>query len=186
VWVAAFVVAAAAVLWRLAPLPDARDRTEAVEAGPGRKLEAIPLAPWEAEYFGRARALRWLATGRGRPVVVTVVDGGGNRRAVHDPGYCFRGAGWTVVSEEPLALPHGEAVRVRLQKAGEELDAVYWFSDGRRAHASPTRYWWDTTRRRLTLGASGPEPVLVLLVPAQGGAVSWPEWLDKWPQFTRL
>jgi len=28
--------------------------------------------------------------------------------------------------------------------------------------------------------------VLVLLVPAKGGALPWTEWLARWPQFTQL
>ena len=185
-WIGAVMVALAAVLWRLAPLPDAHDRLAALAAGPGQRLQSIALAKWEADYFGRALAMRWLAQGRGPAVIVTVVDGSGNRRAVHDPAYCFRGAGWTVAGEEPLLLPHGEAVRVRLEKDGSKLEAVYWFSNGRQAFASPMRYWRETTWRRLTLGAAGPEPVLVLLVPAQGGDAPWSEWLERWPQFTRL
>lgn len=185
-WVAAALVAVAAVVWKLAPLPDAQDRIAPLAAGPGQRLETLELTEVEAGFFGEAQAARWLASGAGGGVVATVVDGSRNRRAVHDPSFCFRGAGWTVVAEEPLALPHGEARRVTLSREGAELEAVYWYSDGQAAHASPPRYWAATTWRRLTLGGSGPEPVLVLLVPARGRAVNWGDWLARWPQFTRL
>lgn len=185
-WAGAVLLAAATLVWRLAPLPDAQARIAPLAAGPGQRLESMPFASWETEFFGKAKAARWLAQGRGAAVVATVVDGSGNRAAVHDPSYCFRGAGWTVAAETPVALSHGSAVKVSLRREGAELEAVYWFSDGRRAYASPPRYWWDTTLRRLTLGASGPEPVLVLLVPAKERAPDWDEWLARWPQFSRL
>ncbi len=185
-WAGAIVLATAALVWRLAPLPDAQARIAPLAAGPGQRLDPMVFATWETEYFGKAKAARWLAQGRAAPVVVTVVDGSGNRRAVHDPGYCFRGAGWTVVTETPLLLAHGEAVQVKLRREGAELEAVYWFSDGQSAYASPMRYWRESTLRRLTLGRSGDEPVLILLVPVQGTRVDWPEWLARWPQFDRI
>jgi hypothetical protein len=176
-WAGAIVLAAATLVWRLAPLPDAQARIAPLAAGPGQRLERMELAAWEVEFFGKAKAARWLAQGRGAPVVATVVDGSGNRRAVHDPGYWFRGAGWTMLAETPLLLAHGEAVQVKLQREGAELEAVYWFSNGRSAYASPLRYWRESTLRRLTSGKSGDEPVLILLVPAQDARVDWPEWL---------
>jgi Protein of unknown function (DUF3485) len=185
-WIGAGVLMLAALVWRFAPLPDAAGRLAGVVARPGQRLQEMSFASWEKEYFGAARAKRWQAMDSVSRVVATVVDGSGNRRAVHDPGFCFRGAGWTVAAEAILALPHGEARRVTLRRDSEELEAVYWFSDGRRAHASPVRYWMDTTARRLTLGHSGPEPVLVLLVPAQGRASDWAGWLRRWPVFTEL
>jgi hypothetical protein len=185
-WVLAIAVMLASLVWRFVPLSTADARLALVTAGPGQRLQVQPLAPWETDYFGRAHAVRWLAADRLSAMIVTVVDGSGNRRAVHDPGFCFRGAGWTVVTEAPLALPHGEARRVVLRRGADELEAVYWFSDGRRAYSSPARYWFDTTWRRLTFGRSGAEPVLVLVVPAQGRGPNWPEWLRRWPGFTQL
>jgi hypothetical protein len=185
-WGAAAVIALAAATWRLVPLSDAEARIAPLAAGPGQRMETLPLKPWEVDFFGEARVRRWLSQGGGPAVIATVVDGSRNRRVVHDPAFCFRGAGWTVAADEPLALSNGEARRVILRREGSEMEAVYWFSDGRRAFGSPTHYWLETTWRRLTLGASGPEPVLVLLVPAQGRAPNWTEWLAHWPQFTLL
>jgi hypothetical protein len=185
-WVAAACVAAASLAWRFVPLPEAAPRFGAFHAGTGQRLQAMELAPWEREFFGAARAVRWLAADRTDAVVVTAVDGTGNRRAVHDPSFCFRGAGWTIAATDPLRLPHGEGARVTLRRGAEELEAVYWFSDAAQAHASPPRYWWDTTRRRLSFGASGPEPILVLLVPARGARLDWESWLRRWPGVTHL
>ncbi len=185
-WAAAVLAAVLALVWKSAPLDDAQERIKVIGAGGPQKLTNLELAPWEVEFFGDAKAARWLATGSSAAVIVTVVDGSGNRRAVHDPGYCFRGAGWTVERETPLLLPHGKAVRVDLRRDTETLEAVYWFSDGRQAYTSPTRYWWESTLRRLTLGASGPESVLVLLVPARDNHTDWGGWLATWPQFTFL
>jgi hypothetical protein len=114
-----------------------------------------------------------------------VVDGTRNRRAVHDPGFCFRGAGWKIESEQPFALPHGEGRLVRLSRASETAEAVYWYSDGLSAHADPRRYWLEATLRRLSLGRSGPEPVLVMLVPAGPSPAGWQEWMRSWPMLTR-
>ena len=185
-WGAAVVIAMAAAMWRLVPLPDAEARIAPLAAGRGQRMDTLALKPWELEFFGEAHVRRWIAQGSGPAVIATVVDGSRNRRVVHDPAFCFRGAGWTVVADEPLVLSNGEARRVTLRREGAEMEAVYWFADGRRAYGSPTRYWLDTTWRRLTLGASGPEPVLVLLVPAQGTTPDWGEWLARWPQFTLL
>jgi hypothetical protein len=185
-WVGAILVMLSSLAWRFIPLPTAATRVAAIAAGPGQRLQELQLAPWEADYFGRARAVRWLATDRTSALIVTVVDGSGNRRAVHDPGFCFRGAGWTVATEAVLELPHGNAHRVVLRRGTEELEAVYWFSDGRSAHGSPLRYWLDTTLRRLTFGRSGNEPVLILIVPVQGRGPNWTEWLRRWPVFTQI
>lgn len=186
-WGLAVLSAGLAVAWRLAPLPDAGERLEWLEAGAGRKWVELGLNETEREFFGPARVERRVSAGGGAPVVVTVVDGSRRRRVVHDPEFCFRGAGWGVAEERAWPLPHGEGRWVRLVDGdGKQLEALYWFSDGRRAFASPLRYWRETTWRRLTLGRSGPEPVLVLLVPAGDGAVDWRGWLERWPQVTRL
>ncbi len=180
------LVVLASLAWKLTPLPDARARLGIVAASQGQRLRVLPLAPWELEYFGKAQATRWLASDNISAMVVTVVDGSGNRGAVHDPGFCFRGAGWSVVDESEMILPHGTAKRVLLRREKEDMEALYWFSDGQHAHGSAVRYWIDATVRRLTLGTSGAEPVLVLVVPAQRVSGDWSEWLRRWPALTRL
>lgn len=185
-WGLAACVVTVSLVWRLTVLPDAHSRLGIMAAGFGQRLEILPLDPWEQEYFGKARARRWLASDQGSSMIVTVVDGSGNRRAVHDPAFCFRGAGWTVGEETKVGLAHGEATRVVLQRGTEEMEAIYWYSDGRRGHGSPITYWLDTTIRRLSLGRSGAEPVLILIVPAQGRGPNWGEWLSRWPVLTRI
>jgi len=72
-----------------------------------------------------------------------------------------------------LVLPGGAGKILTLQKSGDTREAVFWFSDGRERHAQVARCWWQTALRRLTFGASGPAPVLVLVQSLDGGSVDW-------------
>ena len=112
-----------------------------------------------------------------------VIDGGTNRHAVHDPVYCFRGAGWTVRERRLFPLEGGSAAVLKLARGGadEEQEAMYWISDDQRRYVEPWRYWWQTTMRRLTFGHSGAEPVMVILQPASTGAFDWQRLADHFP-----
>ena len=185
IWGLAAFVAALTVAGRLVPLEDASPRLRAPSGGVGMQVVELPLTQWEADFFGSASVRRWMLSGNGPSVIATVVDGTRNRRAVHDPGFCFRGAGWEIEGERALELPHGLARIVRLRRDGETADAVYWFSDGLSAHGDARRYWIDATLRRLSFGHSGPEPVLVMLVPVTDSPAEWTQWLRRWPELTR-
>ena len=83
-------------------------------------------------------------------------------------------------------VPGGVARRLVLGKGSEKAEAVYWISNGQVRHTSPLRYWWQATWRRLTLGRSGAEPVLIILQPATGEAVRWEKLFQSFPGLFEL
>jgi hypothetical protein len=186
-WFGAGVVVAVVIASQLWRLPDAESRIAQLPAGGiWHRTAPVELLPWERTFFGRAKVTKRIAVVRQERVVLTVVDGSLNRQAVHDPEFCFRGAGWTVASSAPLDLLHGRARLLQLRKGDITAEAVFWFSDGTEAFAEPWRYWAATTLRRLTFGKSGPEPVLVLLTSLDATAPKWNALLERWPDLARL
>ena len=176
----------ATVAWEVVPLQVAASRVAALPAeGLGVSIRTIPLTSMEAElYQGVSVCKRSYRIGR-LDTQVLIVDGSRNRHAVHDPTFCFRGAGWLVVNRYPVPLPGGEACALRLERSGIQQEALYWFTDGRSRHASAPRYWWQTSLRRLTMGLAGDEPLLVVVQPA-GDVVSWEGLLDRLPGLLAL
>ncbi len=117
----------------VSPLPDAQDRLHALpRSGLDFTSRELPLSPAEATVLGKAKVIKRLYQVRDQHVVMMVIDGGSNRHAVHDPAYCFRGAGWTVRARRPFPLEGGSAALLTLARgAGEEQEAMYWISDDR-------------------------------------------------------
>ncbi|MBX3748947.1 MAG: exosortase-associated EpsI family protein [Opitutaceae bacterium] len=186
-WVAIGVALGLAGLWQFFPLADASARLDRLpEKGLFFDSRPMPLSAAEREIFGAARVEKRLLRVRGRAYALTVVDGTRNRHAIHDPAYCFRGAGWEIRAGADIGLPHGETRAVSLRQGAREAEALYWFSDGRQAFASATRYWLLTTLRRLTLGRSGAEPVLVILIPVDERAPDWNTVIAVCPELTQL
>ncbi len=182
-WGSIVVAVAAGAAWQFYPLADASDRLEAL---PLRGLmfasENVAVSQVEQNIFTGATVLKRYAQVRGQKVVLTIIDGTGNRHAVHDPLFCFRGAGWEVLDDTQFPIERGEARRVTLAKQGEPAEALYWFTDGRHAFGSAMEYWGRTTWRRLSLGASGNEPVLVMLTPVDAQPIDWQALLAAWPE----
>jgi len=182
-WTSIGVAVIAGVAWQFYPLEDASDRLDEL---PLRGLmfasEDVPVSEVEQSIFAGARVVKRYAQVRGQKVVLTIIDGTGNRHAVHDPLFCFRGAGWEVIDSAEFPVEWGEARRVSLARQGESAEALYWFSDGHRAFGSAMEYWGRTTWRRLTLGASGNEPVLVMLTPIDERPIDWNALLAAWPE----
>ena len=172
----------AALLGEFVRLPDASPRVDALPlSGFGFAGRDLPLNDHEHAIFGHARVLKRLyQVGRQR-VVVQIIDATRDRHAVHDPMFCFRGAGWEPAARRPLPVPGGAAEHFALQRGGNRAEAVVWFSNGHTRHASAPRHWRETIARRLTLGRSGPEPVLVILQPLAGETVDWTELFDRFP-----
>jgi hypothetical protein len=173
-WAVVVVAALCGALWSFFPLPDAQARVSAVPKR-GAQFQAwdLPLSEAEQAAFARVTLVHRRYAFKGHDFFVTVIDGTHDRHAVHDPRYCFQGAGWHVVDERKIALPGGEATLLTTEQAGEKAHAVFWFSDGARRHSSVLRFWWQTTLRRLTLGRSGAEPVIVTL---QSYGPNQPDW----------
>ncbi len=163
-----------AVVWDRVPLADAQDRvSHIVTAGLGFASREIPLNETEKSIFGAAKVFKRMYRVGREDFVVVIIDGAHNRHAVHDPSYCIRGAGWTITGQRPLPVPGGTATVLSLSKQGEAREAMFWFSDGRERHARVARCWWQMALRRLTFGASGPDPVLVLVQPLATGTANW-------------
>lgn len=182
-WSGIGVVLGLGALWQLYPLADAAARLQALpEQGLMMKSEAVAVTPAETQIYHGATVLKRLVQVRGQRVVLTIIDGTRNRHAVHDPLFCFRGAGWDVLSEASVPLERGEGRRVTLGRHGEHAEAMYWFSDGTASFGSATTYWVRTTLRRVTLGTSGPEPVLVVLTSVDDRPVDWTALLAAWPE----
>ncbi len=175
------------LLWQFYPLPDASDRLGGISArGIGYESQPVDLRPEEAQILSKANVIRRIYRFQGQEFLLTVIDGTRDRHAVHDPLYCIRGEGWRVISQNAFALAGGEAKLIRISRDGHEAEALVWFSDGKRRYASPVRYWWSTTLRRLTFGRSSAEPVLVRLQTTHDNVVNWRRVADQFPPLARI
>lgn len=187
-WIGLSLAIILGALWQFAPLDDARDRFDKLPIyGPGFVGQDIALSPWEQDFFKQVNVLKRVYEVAGQRVFISALDGTKNRHAVHDPLYCFRGSGWAVVKQETVPTPDGGTIGlVTLSKDGKQQDAMFWFSDGNKHYDRPLRYWWDATIRRLTLGKSGEEPVLVMVQPIEQSQLNWKEILRTFPQLLAL
>ena len=182
-WIALALAVLLSLVWQFAPLPDAGARLNALPlrgyAYNGRNL---PLEEAEIAIYHPARVVKRLyQVGRQRLIMVAI-DGSRNRHAVHDPTFCFRGAGWVITAGHSFPLPGGYAKLLDLRKDGRTIEVMYWMSDGRTRYASALQYWWQTTLRRITLGRSGAEPILFVLQPAQGESLDWQALFTQFPE----
>lgn len=181
-WILFGVAVAVTLLWEFVKIPDASNRLDRLPiAGPGFAARDLPLSDLERNIFGSARVLKRIYRVGRQAVVVQVIDATHDRHAVHDPLYCFRGAGWDIATEYRLTIPGGSARQLTLRRSADLADAVVWFSDGSSRHGSAPAHWWQTVLRRLTCGASGPEPVLVILQPLQGETLVWSDLFSHLP-----
>lgn len=174
-WILLFAAIALTALWQFYPLPDAKARLDALPLhGPGFAGKDMPLSEFEKTFFHGVIVLKRLYQVDNRLFFVTVLDGTHNRHVVHDPYYCFRGSGWQILSERELDLPNGHAKILDISKGEQHNTAMFWFSDGIREFDSPFTFWWEATMRRLTLGRSGAEPVLIMIQPIENSTdVDW-------------
>jgi len=171
-----------ALLWDLLPLRDAQARVAALPAsGLGFSSLNVPLNNTEKSIFGTAQVLKRIYRVGHRNFAVVIIDGTRNRHAVHDPTYCFRGAGWEICNERELSVTGGAAKIVTLQKGAETRTAAFWFSDGQIRHGSVARCWWQMACRRMTFGAASSPPVLVLVQPLDAGGSTWDKLMTQLP-----
>jgi hypothetical protein len=145
----------------------------------GREL---PLNEAEKTIFQRAKVVKRLYQAGANQFVLLAVDGGGDRHAIHDPLYCFRGAGWTVVQEVIQPIPGGHGKVIRLTKKQQSAQALFWISDGQSRHASALNAWGQSMRARLGISSAARTPVLVLVQPIIGGTVDWPDLIHRCPE----
>ena len=186
-WVGLFLAVGLSLLWEFKPLPDARGRLETLPlTGLAFKGKELPLNEAENEIFRNTRVIKRLYLIGSQHVVILVIDGSGNRHAIHDPIYCFRGAGWTISENGEVAIPGGTAAMLSLEKHGQTIQTMHWFSDGSQRHASAPAYWWQTTLRRLSFGISGEEPLLVLVYPYKASQLQIDALFDQMPSLLDL
>ncbi len=187
-WIGLAVAVVLGLLWQFAPLTDAKSRLQALPLnGPSFIGQDIALSDWEKGYFKNVNVLKRVYTIGKKTLFVTALDGTLNRHVVHDPLYCFRGSGYEVASEKTIDLPDGGSVAfLKLIKNNSEQDAMYWFTNGQTTYDSPLRYWWQATLRRLTLGMSGEEPILIVVQPIDDHPLDWKEVVHYFPQLLTL
>jgi Protein of unknown function (DUF3485) len=162
------------IIWQFYPLETAENRMDQLPLQ-GRNFSGqdVDLTPFEQTFFKGVNIIKRIYKINNRYYFVTVLDGTHNRHIVHDPFYCFKGSGWTIDSERNFPLKNGFGSLIQISKANEKKEALFWFSDGKNQYHSPLKYWWTSTLRRLTLGSSGPEPVLIMIQPSDERPVDW-------------
>ena len=186
-WLAFAILVPLGMIWEIYPLSDASSRlAEFSRNSTGVEFLDMPLSAGEQAIFSGATVVKRLAVVGNNRAVVTVIDGTHDRHAVHDPVFCFRGAGWEVTGQETVPLGKGFARLVHLRQDKDIAESLYWFSDGNEQFDRPLLYWWKTALRRLTFGGSGMEPVLVVLTSTGGTLPNWPELLKAWPGLQKL
>ena len=148
--------------------------------GPGFTGQIVPLSEFERKFFNGVNVIKRVYTVEGQNYFLTVLDGTNNRHIVHDPYYCFEGSGWNITQVSLLSVPGGNANLVHINKDGAESQALFWFSDGTSRYTSPLRYWLEATLRRISLGYSGPEPVLIMIQPMNNNDknINWHQTLN--------
>jgi hypothetical protein len=184
-----FLIAAVllTIAWSAVPLADAHERLRALPAsGFGFASVDIPLTGEESSVLGHVHVIKRVYQVRDQRFVLMVIDGGADRHAVHDPLYCFRGAGWQVAARERFDVPGGSAALLKLSKENENREALFWISDDQTRHAEPMRYWWQSTLRRLTFGQSGAQPVLVIAQALEAERVDWSKLAADFPAMFML
>lgn len=164
-WIFLGFVVVAALLWPSIRLKDSTSRLSSLPMeGTGFVTKDLELSDQEKEFLGEAAAVqRLVVTDEGSRMILNVIDGTHNRHAVHDPKYCFAGEGWTIESTEPIDLARGQALFLQLKRGHESGNALCFFDNGESQFSSSMSYWIKSSLRRITLGASGDEPVLVIL-----------------------
>lgn len=173
-WIFLICVVALGSLWQFYPLPSAQGRLNKLPLiGPQFEGKEIALTADEEKFFPNVNIIKRIYKLHDDYFFVTVLDGSNNRHVVHDPYYCFRGAGWSINAEHPFPVRNGMASLIDISKGDDHREALYWFSDGTSAYISPMRYWWQTTLRRVTLGHSGVEPILIMIQPMTKEHVDW-------------
>ena len=187
-WIGLFVVIVLGMAWQFYPLSDAQKRLDDLPlAGPGFVGMEVPLNDFEKKFFHGVNVIKRVYKINNYYYFVTVLDGTRNRHLVHDPYYCFTGSGWEIAKAEDLTIEGGEAKQIEITKGAQRKSAVFWFADGTENYSSPWKYWAQSTFRRLTLGRSGEEPVLVMIQPLDNTTdVNWNKTLQSLFPLTRM
>ncbi len=163
------------LIWPVLPMVEGPDRLSAIPLdGPDFHSAPVELTTADKDFLAGASAVQRIVRLRqGAPIMLSVIDGSGNRHAVHDPSYCLAGGGWIIRSQKEMTLSSGVANWISMEKNGSTMEALWFFDDGKEQFTSPFNYWWRASLRRATRGLSGPEPLLVMLRVPPGEEVDW-------------
>lgn len=169
------LVATVALVWPALPMAEGPPRLANIPIeGPDFHSVPMELSPADTKFLAGAAAVqRIVRPHHGPPFMLTVIDGSGNRHAVHDPTYCLAGGGWNILHKQQIAMNSGEATWLSMEKDGVKLEALWFFDDGSEQFTSPLTYWSRASLRRATRGLSGPEPLLVMLRIPPGESADW-------------
>ncbi|BBM86895.1 exosortase-associated EpsI family protein [Candidatus Uabimicrobium amorphum] len=171
-----------AFIWPFLPHREQQRLFDIPKKGFGFVSQDIALTDREQRSFGKANALkRFYKVGK-QEFILLAIDGTKDRHAVHDPHYCIVGAGWKIISARKISHRGGDLNFVKLQRGQQTKEVVYWFAAELSTYTSPTRYWYETTMRRMTLGYLYQEPVLVILQTVNSKPLKWNKIFDLMPQ----
>ena len=176
------------LFWDQAELHSAEQRIDELPGrGFGYSIVRMELSGDQKKVYEGVAAWRMMVRAGGQDAVLFVVDGTRNRHAVHHPEFCLRGSGWTVNGSRNLAVTDSLTVRhIDMHQGDLQSDALYWFSDAESAWTSMNRYWMSATMRRVSLGLSGEEPVMIILQPVPGRPVDWKRLFDCCPALAQI
>jgi hypothetical protein len=173
-WAGIALTLVVGVLWQFFPLKDAGERLDSLPiAGVGFNSQNFEVTDQEREIFHDNRLLKRLVWLGGQQFYLSIIDGSKYRNAVHDPTLCFLGDGFTVERRKPIRVPGGYGEIIHLEKGEETQEIFVCFSDGEQRYSSVMRYWLQTTMRRLSLGASGEEPVRIIIQSIDKRPLKW-------------
>lgn len=186
-WATVLVAVLAGALWHFVHLPDASNRLGALPSSSGEVVaQEIPLTHAERAVFGNAKVVkRQYELGQQR-FLVEVVDSSRERHANLDPLFALRSEGWNVDNTREISIPGGTARHLDLFRQSGKTEAMVWISDSKVRHTSESRHWWQSILRRVTLGVSGPEPVLVIVQPINGQTLAWSEVFARIPALLEI
>lgn len=186
-WIFLVIAIFLAMIWQFYPLPDAQQRMEDFPLyGPAFAGKKLQLTSFEKDFFKKTNIMKRLYDVEGANYFITVLDGTNDRHAVHDPYYCFKGGGWEIISSREVKIPGGHAMLVDMKKDGRQIEALYWFSNEKEHYSSALTYWLQATLRRLTLGLSGPEPVLITVQPITSEKIQLDLLEEDFPELFQL
>lgn len=165
------------LVWKMIPLNDGSARIQT--ALQTLHARPVPLTPNECDFFKGTNIVKLsVKTSQGKAWVF-IIDATHNRHVIHDPRFCFQGAGWKLIQENPLSLANGSAMELLLSRGNQTKKFAYWFSNGENSYHSFIRYWLSCTLRRLSCGLSSQEPILIMVEPYEGTNSTTLQFLEE-------
>jgi|GEM_PF-5180382 len=174
------------LLWVLIPIQNSQDRIETtLQTVGGYRL---PNSEGEKQFYKNVLLYKQKVFIQQKPISLIILDATHNRHVVHDPLFCFQGAGWRVTEKKEVQLPHnkGAAKLIYMSRGNEKKEFLYWFSDRKSCFHSFLTHWLKTTWRRLSFGLLSDEPLLIFLEKSGLNAPEWETILEQLPDLFTL